>query len=276
LDHSAAGWAARIIPSMKLVALLAAGVTTAVTVSVVGLPVPSTSAAVAVEPAAITTTTTATAAAVPAPPPAAPVVTPSLPAGLAAGTEGGDVLRLQTRLVELHYDPGTVDGRYGAGTALAVMAFQKVSGLPRTGVADAGTLLALAGASDPAPLVPTGSPSRVEVDMARQVLLVWSDGQLAKILPVSTGSGKRYCENGVCGVAVTPLGEFRAERRIAGLHRSPLGVLYDPVYFHDGFAIHGSPSIPPYPASHGCVRIPLHSSRWIYDHVSVGTPIHLL
>jgi lipoprotein-anchoring transpeptidase ErfK/SrfK len=212
---------------------------------------------------------------VPDPPPATPVNS-FPPAGLAPGTEGGDVPRLQSRLVELHYDPGMVDGHYGAATALAVMAFQKVSGLPRTGVADAVTLLALAGASDPAPLVPTGAPSRVEVDMARQVLLVWSDGQLAKILPVSTGSGKRYCEKRVCGMAVTPLGEFRAERHIAGLHRSPLGVLYDPVYFHEGFAVHGSPQIPPYPASHGCVRIPLHSSRWIYDHVPVGTPIHLL
>lgn len=258
-------------------ALAAVGVTTAVAVSVVGLPITSTPQAAAVEPAPAalpppTTTTTVIAAA-----PIAPVVTPPpAPVQLVRGAQGPDVLRLQERLVQLHYDPGTVDGRYGAETALAVMAFQKVSGLPRTGVADAATLVALDGATDPAPLVPTGAPTRVEVDMARQVLLVWSDGQLVKILPVSTGNGKRYCENGNCGVAVTPLGEFRAERRIAGQHRSPLGVLYNPVYFHKGFAIHGSPSIPPSPASHGCVRVPIHSSRWIYDHVANGTPIHLL
>ena len=178
--------------------------------------------------------------------------------------------------MQLHYDPDTVDGHYGEATALAVMAFQKVSGLGRTGVADTATLAALAGATDPAPLVPTGAPTRVEVDMTRQVLFVWTDGQLVKILPVSTGTGKRYCENGNCGVAVTPLGEFRAERRILGAHRSPLGVLYNPVFFHEGFAIHGSPSIPPYPASHGCVRIPINSSRWIYDHIADGTPIHLI
>ena len=198
------------------------------------------------------------------------------PVRLARGDEGTEVLRLQERLIQLHYDPGTVDGRYGEGTALAVMAFQKVFGLRRTGVADTATLAALAGATNPAPLVPGGAPTRVEVDMARQVLLVWKDGSLARILPVSTGNGKRYCENGSCGVAVTPLGEFRAERRIPGLHRAPLGVLYNPVYFHKGFAIHGSPSIPPYPASHGCVRVPIHSSRWIYDHIPDGTPIHLI
>jgi len=245
----------------------------AAAVSVIGLPTSSTPRAVAVEPAP---TTTATAAVETAPPPAAPVVTPPVPAGLAPGAEGSDVLELQARLVQLHYDPGTVDGHYGDDTALAVMAFQKVSGLGRTGVADTGTMLALAGAADPAPLVPAGGPTRVEVDVARQVLFVWSDGQPVKILPVSTGSGLHYCEKGGCGVAVTPLGDFRAERRIAGLHRSPLGVLYNPVFFHEGFAIHGSPSIPPYPASHGCVRVPIHASRWIYDHVPDGTPIHLV
>jgi lipoprotein-anchoring transpeptidase ErfK/SrfK len=264
---------------MKVLAALAAtvGVTSAVAVSVVVLPLAPAAKASAVEQV---TTTTVTAspppAAAPVALPVAPAVTAPLAAELARGAEGADVLRLQERLVQLHYDPGTLDGRYGAETALAVMAFQKVTALPRTGIADATTLTALAGATDPAPLVPTGASTRVEVDMTRQVLLVWSDGQLVKILPVSTGNGKRYCENGNCGVAVTPVGEFRAERRIAGLHRSPLGVLYNPVYFHKGFAVHGSPSIPPYPASHGCVRVPIHSSRWIYDHVADGTPISLL
>jgi len=265
---------------MKVLAALAAtaGVTTAVAVSVVVLPMAPTAKASAVEPA---TSTTVTALPPVAPPPVAPrpvdpVVAAPLPAELTRGAEGADVVRLQERLIQLHYDPGTADGRYGHETALAVMAFQKVSGLKRTGVADAATLTALAGATDPDPLVAAGAPTRVEVDMTRQVLLVWSEGRLIKILPVSTGNGKRYCEKGNCGVAVTPLGEFRAERRIAGLHRSPLGVLYNPVYFHKGFAIHGSPSIPASPASHGCVRVPIHSSRWIYDHVADGTPIHLL
>jgi lipoprotein-anchoring transpeptidase ErfK/SrfK len=260
---------------MKLFAVLAvAGVTSAVAASVVGLPLSSAPKAVAVEtaPAAPTTTTTP---AVTAPPATAPTTVP-VGGGLVPGAAGADVLALQQRLVQLHYDPGTVDGHYGADTALAVMAFQKVSGLNRTGVANTETRLALAAATDPAPLVPAGAPTRVEVDIARQVLFVWSDGQLVKILPVSTGSGQRYCEHGECGVAVTPVGEFRAERRIPGLHRSPLGVLYNPVFFHQGFAIHGSPSIPPYPASHGCVRVPIPASRWIYDNIPDGTPIHLV
>src|SRR5947207_15794184 len=100
----------------RLAALATAGVTMAVAVSVIGLPTSSTPRAVAVEPAP---TTTATAPVGMAPPPAAPVVTPPVPAGLAPGAEGGDVLKLPARLVPLHYDPGTVDGHYGDATALA-------------------------------------------------------------------------------------------------------------------------------------------------------------
>src|SRR5438874_12993890 len=110
--HSAGAGAARIIRGMKLLAYLAAaGVSTAVAVSAFGLPVSSTPAAVAVEPAASTSTTTTTVAMGPAP--VAPEVVPTL-AGLARGAEGADVVRLQELLVQLHYDPGPVDGPYGA------------------------------------------------------------------------------------------------------------------------------------------------------------------
>src|SRR5688572_22978142 len=62
-----------------------------------------------------TTPTTAPATA-PAAPPAAPVD------GLVRGASGDAVLALQQRLVELTYDPGTLDGRYGGSTTVAVMA----------------------------------------------------------------------------------------------------------------------------------------------------------
>ena len=34
--------------------------------------------------------------------------------------------------------------------------------------------------------------------------------------------------------------------------------------------------MPAYPASHGCVRIPLHVSRWFYDNVPDRTPVYLI
>jgi peptidoglycan hydrolase-like protein with peptidoglycan-binding domain len=255
-----------------LLVLVAAGCSHAVREREAALPITS-------EPEPVVTTT--------APPPTTTTTTPSTTTttppttappvdGLARGAEGAAVLALQQRLVELNYDPGTVDGKYGGGTAVAVMAFQKVNGMPRTGQATQAVLDALAVATDPAPMLPDGGATRIEVDFARQILLYWRDGTLAKILPVSTGNGKRYCEGGSCGVAVTPSGSFRIERRIKGLRRSHLGILHNPLYFKGGYAIHGSPSVPASPASHGCVRIPIHSSVWLFDNAPNGTPVYLI
>ena len=209
---------------------------------------------------------------------APPTTTTTVPADgrLLPGMQGEPVRALQQRLVALHYDPGPVDGRYGGGLTSAVMAFQKVAGMPRNGRATVNVLAAVAAAADPAPLLADGGPTRIEVDFKRQVLFFYKDGVLQRIIPVSTGNGKRYCEDGICGVAVTPSGSFRIERRIKGKRKSYLGLLYDPLYFYGGFAIHGSPSVPGYPASHGCVRIPMHVSRWMFDNVPNRTPVYLI
>ena len=232
-------------------------------------------------PVADPTATTSSTAATPTAPTtgtAPPTSTTTVPADgrLLPGMQGEPVRALQQRLVALHYDPGPVDGRYGGGLTSAVMAFQKVAGMPRNGRATVDVLAAVAAAADPAPLLADGGPTRIEVDFKRQVLFFYKDGVLQRIIPVSTGNGKRYCEDGICGVAVTPSGSFRIERRIKGKRKSYLGLLYDPLYFYGGFAIHGSPSVPGYPASHGCVRIPMHVSRWMFDNVPNRTPVYLI
>ena len=213
----------------------------------------------------------------PGPSAVAPVPFPPLAAeGVAPGADGEPVRLLQERLASLRYDPGAPNGRYHAGTVSAVMAFQKVVGLPRTGAATPETIAALNRARDPSPLLPAGGATRIEVDLARQVLFFYSAGVLTRILSVSTGNGKRYCAQGRCGVAVTPSGSFRVERKVGGKRISHLGVLFNPLYFRGGYAIHGSPSVPGHPASHGCVRIPMHASRWLLDTVERGTPVYLL
>ncbi|HEV7534494.1 MAG TPA: L,D-transpeptidase family protein [Acidimicrobiia bacterium] len=232
---------------------------------------PTTAAPTTGAPAPDTAPTATTA---PVPPPTTTTTAP--PDGsLIPGMAGDAVGALQTRLVALHYDPGPLDAHYGGALTSAVMAFEKVTGLPRTGRATPDVLAAVATAADPAPMLVEGGATRVEIDLKRQVLLYWRDGGLLRVLPVSTGSGRHYCEDGDCGVAVTPGGSFRVQRRIRGPHKSPLGLLYDPLFFVGGYAIHGSPSVPAYPASHGCVRIPMHVSGWFYDNVGNGTPVYV-
>jgi hypothetical protein len=108
------------------------------------------------------------------------------------------------------------------------------------------------------------------------VLFLYQGGALLRILPVSTGSGKRYCVDGQCDVAVTPGGSYRVGYRILGPHKSRLGVLYNPLFFNGGIAIHGAPSVPAYPASHGCVRIPMADSLWFFNTVTRGTPVYVV
>lgn len=221
-------------------------------------------------------TTTTLPAPVP-PPPVAPAGAPPAPLpGLGQGASGPEVMALETRLAELRYDVGKVDGRFDVSTHHAVMAFQKVQNLPRTARATADVMGALAGASVPAALLPAGGADRVEIDLKRQVLFLWQGGNLVRTLSVSTGTGKRYCVDGQCAKAVTPGGSFRVTRKIKGLRVSRLGKLYNPLYFNGGIAIHGSPSVPAGPASHGCVRIPMVSSVWFHQTVPIGTPVYVV
>ena len=224
----------------------------------VAAPIPTTSTTVA----PVTTTTVAL--------PAAPAP------GFGNGDAGPEVMALEQRLVALKYDPGNVDGTFDWGTHHAVMAFQKVQGIPRTGRATPDVMEMLTRVGSPGPMLPEGGATRVEVDLKRQMLQLYVNGELNRVLSVSTGSGKRYCVDGDCARAVTPGGSFKISRRITGWRTSRLGKLYNPLYFNGGIAIHGAPSVPAYPASHGCVRIPMHSSRWFPGTVPNGTPVYVI
>ena len=216
--------------------------------------------------AAPTTTTTSTTTPLPA-----------LPAGgLSSGSRGRAVLALEERLVAYHYDPGEVDEKFDGATAYAVMAFEKVAGLPPTGRVDALLWQSLDQPPEPPPMLPEGGLRRVEVDKVRQLLFLYEEGLLTLISHVSTGSERAYCANGECGAAVTPAGSHRFLWRVSGWRQSRLGRLYNPVYFTSrGIAIHGFPSVPTHPASHGCVRIPMHTASWFPSRVKRGDPVYV-
>ncbi|HET9441765.1 MAG TPA: L,D-transpeptidase family protein [Acidimicrobiales bacterium] len=223
-----------------------------------------------------TSTTTPPTTAAPAPVPGAPAVPPPPPPGMGPGARGPEVLALEERLVALKYDPGKVDDVYDAATGHAVMAFQKANGLPRTSRATDDVLAAVTTAGEVPAMLAEGGPNRIEIDLKRQILLLFQNGTLVKTLSASTGNNKRYCVDGSCAVAVTPGGSFKVSRKIRGLRVSRLGKLYNPLYFNGGIAIHGSPSVPAGPASHGCVRIPMHVSLWFHDNVPSGTPVYVI
>jgi len=142
----------------------------------------------------------------------------------------------------------------------ALIAFQKIEDRNRTGVLTREELEALRVTQRPSTLE-TGYP-HIEVDLHRQVLFVVDvSGVPLRILPISSGSGEFFTEGGETRQAITPTGRFKVNRKIEGWRKSPLGSLYYPNYFYYGVAIHGNPSVPANPASHGCIRIPMFAAR---------------
>jgi cell wall hydrolase len=176
---------------------------------------------------------------------------------LALGRRSSAVAQLGGQLRRLHY-PAPYGATFDGRMLDAVYAFQKVQGLPRTGAVDWRFWRALANSRTPLPRYARPA-SHLEINKGLQVLYVIRGSRVALIVPVSTA--------GLPGT-FTPVGRFAIYRKVGGFDPSPLGTLYDPMYFTGGYAIHGNPSVPPYPASHGCVRVPM----WVAPHLYATNP----
>lgn len=181
-----------------------------------------------------------------------PVVQPTL----GPGSHGPSVLALEQRLAVLHYAV-QVDGVFGDDDTEALYAFQKITGLPRTGIATAAVWRRLLTATIPRARY---GGNHVEVDKTRQVIFIVRDGKVALIVATSTGA-----------TGNTPVGEWHVYRKVAGFD----WVLYYPSYFLRGFAVHGYPDVPPYPASHGCARIPMWVAQTVYADIPEGSAVYV-
>ena len=73
----------------------------------------------------------------------------------------------------------------------------------------------------------------------------------------------------------TPTGTFAITRCIDGWRQSSLGLLWRPNYFHGGYALHGSTSVPTYAASHGCVRLTVPAMNRAWSQLSIGERVHV-
>jgi hypothetical protein len=183
--------------------------------------------------------------------------------GLQFGDAGSSVLRLQEVLNGLGYWVGPANGVFGDSTQQAVWALQKAAGLGRDGVVGTRTIAALASGVIPTPRPASGN--LIEVDLEDDLLMVIQNGKLAYTLNTSTGGGYTYTDKGVTSVAITPKGVFHIFGVIDGLDVDSLGRLWRPRFFTEsGIAIHGDSFVPPYPVSHGCVRVSDEAINWIW------------
>ena len=192
---------------------------------------------------------------------------------LRLGSRGSAVTALQQRLIALHYfDVAAADGVFGPNTYHAVIAFQKVQGLTRDGIVGPATWARLAKPYVPAPRYRLATAS-LEVNLAKQVIYYVRGGTIQRIIDASTGSGAWYYSQGRWARAITPTGRFHIYWRYNGWQAGPLGSMYRPNYFYAGYAVHGMTSVPPFPASHGCVRMTVPTMDRMWSSLWVGMPV---
>jgi hypothetical protein len=183
---------------------------------------------------------------------------------LAVGSRGTDVRALEKRLKQLRFRVSGVNQYFTYTTFDSVVAFQKAYGLSRTGVVGSSTWGMLGKARVLKPKYARPTP-HIEVDKSRQILMVVKRGAVDAIIPISSGA-----------TGNTPVGAFRIlwKAPATGTWLGP-GILYRTMTFHGNFAIHGYSPVPVYPASHGCVRVPMWLADWLYQQSPVGERVYV-
>jgi hypothetical protein len=248
------------------------------------------------------TTTSAPAASSSAPTTSAPATTTTAPKTmlrrtLSTGSLGDDVTRLQRRLTDLKFNPGPIDGEFGALTEAAVWAYEKlVLGVEREAVTGDVTPRMWRALQNPVPIAARrpDAGKHTEIYLPEQVLVVFDGSTPMFISHVSTGDGREWVEEVTIspgeygnedgtkpltrveqGLSLTPGGVYSYDRRVKGRRESALGGMLNPVYFNYGIAVHGAFQVPPYPASHGCIRIPNAISAKFQRMVELGEAVYV-
>ena len=165
------------------------------------------------------------------------------------------------------YRPESVESIKSGSDSL--IAFQKVHGLPeKSGRLDEETKIALKYTRKPEARKFTKG-IHIEIDLDRQLLFLVDGGEVMNVLHVSTGRSNS-----------TPRGSFSIYEKVSSgwvtaysPQMEPQGQMYKPLKFHGPYYIHGSGSVPNYPASLGCVRVEPRHMDFLHQLTSVGTKV---
>ena len=185
------------------------------------------------------------------------------PKTLSAGAKGPYVKGMLTALSGLRFRIPGMGSTFTSKVKDSVMAFQKAYGLSRTYVFNTACWRKIDGAR----LIKArhASPgTHLEVDKGRQIAMVVKGGKPYGIICVSTGA-----------TGNTPEGTFHIQQKHSYTTSGFGGILVRTMGFVGNFAMHGYTPVPPYPASHGCVREPIWACYWMYDQSWVGETLYI-
>jgi L,D-transpeptidase catalytic domain len=148
------------------------------------------------------------------------------------------------------------DGRTGR----EVLAYRKVNGMARTERAGKGLVKDVFGGRGGYRVRYPKAGEHAEVSIDKQVLVLAKGDRPFAIYPVSTGKSS----------TPTITGHYSFYHREPGTNSH--GMYYS-FYWHGGYAVHGYPEVPDYPASHGCVRTFNADQPRIYNQLHYGESI---
>jgi lipoprotein-anchoring transpeptidase ErfK/SrfK len=177
-----------------------------------------------------------------------------------AGERGVKVLLLQRALLKLGFAT-PVTGYYDDATARGVLAFRKTNELGRDGYASKPVFAMLARGQGAFRLLHPKAGKHVEFDWSRQVLVLARGGKPYRTYHTSSGAP----------ATPTVFGAYRFYLQTPGTNAK--GMVHSS-YFIGGYAIHGYASVPNYPASHGCLRVPIPNAAQIFNWIDIGDPIY--
>jgi hypothetical protein len=163
---------------------------------------------------------------------------------------------IQQRLAALHfYIPQT--GVYDNGTGLAIDAYHRLLGWGTSQMLDGKTISYLMNGWGEFKVRFPSHGHHAEGNLSRQVLALIDGSSVRLIFPISSGKPS----------TPTILGDFHVYQKTPGY--LPDGMYYSN-FFIGGYAIHGYDPAPDYPASHGCMRLPIPDAITAYDWLAIG------
>ena len=172
------------------------------------------------------------------------------------GSTGRFVVLLQQRLAALHfYIPQT--GVFDQGTGLALDAYHRLLTWGTYQTLDSRTVTWLLNGWGEFKIRYPHDGKHAEGNLSDQLLALIDHGKVQSIYPISSGKPS----------TPTILGRFHVYRKQPGY--LPDGMYYS-AFFIGGYAIHGYNPAPDYPASHGCMRVPIVDATSIYNWIGMG------
>jgi hypothetical protein len=172
------------------------------------------------------------------------------------GSRGLFVDLMQQRLLAVHvFVPAS--GVYDTQMGLAVDAYHRLLGRGTSQQLDGGAISALLNGKGTFQVRHPGDGTHIEGNLSKQLLAEIYGSKVYRIYPISSGKPS----------TPTVLGHFRVYQRTPGY--LPDGMYYSS-FFYGGYAIHGYNPAPDYPASHGCMRLPIIDAIGVYKWLTFG------